>query len=140
MTIETHPALSCNKCICRNCLLWWSGRCPYGGCYDDLRAQKKPWNRAHPNSPPRTSWSGWENDQKHWCRGGIFYTTTSCEHYAKYSEKETVVCECLGCNISQFQDGHISCSLVDTIGCEECYRRFTEEQKKNEGDKSNENH
>lgn len=28
--------------------------------------------------------------------------------------------ECIGCNIQVFQDGYISCSLKETIGCEAC--------------------
>ena len=28
--------------------------------------------------------------------------------------------------VSVFQDGYISCSLVDTLGCEACYREFEE--------------
>ena len=129
MNIEHHPALSCTKCICRTCLLWWSGRCPHGGCYDDLRAKEKPWDKTHPNNPPRQSWGNWKEEQAFWCRGGVFYTTSTCEHYEKLIEEGTNVRGCLGCNITQFQDGHINCSLIDTMGCEECYRRFAEKEK-----------
>ena len=26
--------------------------------------------------------------------------------------------------VSVYQDGYINCSLVDTLGCEACYRQF----------------
>ncbi len=50
---------SCGKCVCRSCLYWWSRRCPYGDCYDDHRAKTDPYDKAHPNEPPRTAWSNW---------------------------------------------------------------------------------
>ena len=40
----------CGKCVCRSCLYWWSGRCPYGGCYDKHRAEIDPYDKAHPGS------------------------------------------------------------------------------------------
>ena len=104
--------------------MWWSGRCPFGGCYDDKRATELPWDKAHPNEPPRKAWTDWKNDQKHWCRGGASYATEHCEHYIQYQEKDTTVRTCLGCNITQFQDGYISCSLIEHVGCEECCKKY----------------
>ena len=112
----------CDKCLCRNCLYWWSGRCPYGGCYDDLRAKENPYDKAHPNEPPRDWWSNWREDQAHWCRGGIFYSQHICTAFIRYEGSK--IQECFGAPVQVFQDGHIRCSLVDTVGCEACMERF----------------
>lgn len=59
----------CTGCACRNCLYWWSMRCPYGKCWDDHRADTDPYDKAHPGEPPRTWWSDWnkpgEQGRKH---------------------------------------------------------------------------
>ncbi len=47
----------CDGCICKNCLYWWTGRCSYGECYDDYRAEHDPYDKAHPDKSPRTGWS-----------------------------------------------------------------------------------
>ena len=116
----------CSQCVCQNCLYWWSGRCPFGGCYDDNRAKIDPYDKAHPDKPPRTAWSNWDKpgEQAHWCRGGALYPTTYCEHFIKYQGCQ--VKECLKCNVAVYQDGYIDCSLVDTLGCTECYQEFME--------------
>ena len=36
----------CFGCCCRNCLYWWSQRCPYGECWDDHRAKVEPYDQA----------------------------------------------------------------------------------------------
>lgn len=117
---------TCGDCVCRSCLYWWSSRCPYGKCYDDHRAEADPYDAAHPNQPPRKWWSNWDKpgEQAHWCRGGDFYPISYCPHFVKYQGQ--VVKHCLLANVSIFQDGYIRCSMVDSIGCQECYRRFEE--------------
>lgn len=77
---------------------------------------------VHPDEPPRTAWSDWKTDQAFWCRGGTFYPAAWCEHYVKYTGSH--VESCLGANVQVFQDGYIWCSIIDSIGCEECYKRF----------------
>lgn len=119
---EKQSAAGCGDCLCRDCLLWWSNRCPFGGCYDDRRAVINPYDAAHPNKPPRTFWTNWRAEQAFWCRGGFAYPTHLCEHYVPYKGSE--VKSCLFANVQLFQDGYIQCSIVDSIGCEECYRRF----------------
>ena len=116
----------CGQCVCRNCLYWWSIRCPFGGCYDDHRAKIDPYDKAHPGRPLRTAWSNWDKpgEQAHWCRGGTFYPVTYCPHFTKY--RGCQIKECLKCNVAVFQDGYIDCSLVNTLGCTECYQEFME--------------
>lgn len=113
-------SISCGRCICDECLYWWSSRCPYGKCYDDKRAREDPYDKAHPDKSPRTGWSAWNQpgEQAHWCRGGILYPARYCERFVKY--EGSVIEECIGCNIQVFQDGYISCSLKETMGCEAC--------------------
>ncbi len=122
---ETHgiPIWSCSRCICRSCLLWWSDRCPYGGCYDDHMAEIEPYDKAHPGEV-RKLWSEWNRpgEQAHWCRGGIFYGHSECKHYVQY--KGSRCQSCLKSNVQIFQDGFISCSLIDHLGCERCYEEF----------------
>lgn len=132
---QAYPRMTwggCGPCICKKCLYWCSQRCPYGECYDDHRAQEKPYDAAHPDKPPRTGWSNWNKpgEQAHWCRGGRFYPTYECKHYVHYTGQ--LVKSCLEANVSVFQDGYIDCSLVDTVGCAECYRRFEEKMMRNE--------
>ena len=114
----------CGSCICRICLLWWSNRCPYGGCWDEHRARINPYDQAHPDDPPRKEWSNWATDQAYWCRGGVFYPTDKCEHFIKYDEAATQVQDCLQAPVTKYQDGYIRCSLVESVGCEECYRQW----------------
>lgn len=122
----------CDKCICDKCLYWWSNRCPYGGCYDDRRAKKDPYNKAHPNEPPRKLWTNWNKlgEQEHWCRGGSFYPVSYCEHFVKY-EGSTVE-DCVDAPIQIFQDGYIVCSLKNSIGCEACIERNENKNPRNE--------
>ncbi len=116
----------CGQCVCRSCLYWWSGRCPYGGCWDNHRAEIDPYDKAHPDKPPRTVWSHWDKpgEQAHWCRGGTFYPVHYCPEFVKYQGQK--VQECLKAMVSVFQDGYIVCSLVDTLGCTACYQEFCE--------------
>lgn len=116
----------CSSCICRECMLWWSSRCPYGGCFDDRRAKQQPYDAAHPDEPPRTSWTEWKNDQAHWCRGGVFYPAETCEHFVKGIAAK--VRSCLLANISEWPDGYIDCPIVENTGCEECYRRYLQQR------------
>ena len=119
----------CGSCICRSCLLNASERCPYGVCFDEHRAKINPYDKAHPDKPPRTLWSEWNKpgEQAYWCRGGTFYPADACEHYISYLEEATICKSCLEANVVIYQDGYIRCSLIDTLGCEECYRRFEKE-------------
>jgi len=114
---------TCSKCACRSCLLWWSQRCPHGGCWDDHRAKVDPWP-----GEVRKSWTNWNlpGEQEHWCRGGAFYPTDSCLDYIEYEHDKVQVRTCLVENVQVFQDGYILCGLVNVLGCEECYRRFEE--------------
>ena len=41
------PLSGCGKCICRDFMRWWQGKCPYGSCYDDKRATETPYIDAH---------------------------------------------------------------------------------------------
>lgn len=117
-------AFSCSQCVCRSCLYWWSQRCPHGGCWDDHRAKVNPYDKAHPEKPPRTLWSNWDKpgEQAHWCRGGSLYPVSYCEHFAKYQGSQ--IKTCLKCNVQIFQDGHINCSLLENFGCEKCYEEW----------------
>ena len=121
-----HTWGGCTGCACRNCLYWWSSRCPYGECWDDHRAQINPYNKVYPDKPPRKCWSNWNKpgEQEHWCRGGRFYPISYCAEFVKYKGQQ--VKTCLKANVSIFQDGYIDCSLVENIGCEACYREFEE--------------
>lgn len=114
----------CTGCICRNCLYWWSMRCPFGECWDDHRAATDPYDKAHPGKPPRTLWSDWNKpgEQAHWCRGGINYPVYYCPHFVKYKGQQ--VKSCLKANVSIFQDGYIECCLINNFGCERCYEEF----------------
>lgn len=117
----------CGGCVCAGCLYYNRGfGCPLGGkCHDDWRAAHDPWP-----GPVRTQWSSWDQpgEQAHWCRGGIFYGTRECGHYIRYDERRTRVRTCVGCNVITYQDGQMRCGLVETIGCEECLRRYMPEE------------
>lgn len=125
--LETPPKMTvagCGDCLCRNCLFWWSGRCPYGECYDAHRAEIMPYDLAHPDKPPRTYWSNWENDQAAWCRGGFMYPQYVCEHYRKYTG--SIVTDCLKACVQKFQDGFMRCGVGENFDCEKCYAEFME--------------
>jgi hypothetical protein len=122
-----HPG-----CICDKCLYNQSGRCPHGECYDDLRAIENPYDKAHPDEPPRTSWSDWKEDQAYWCRGGIFYQTHECDRYVEYDESKLIIRDCLIAVVGVYQDGYIHCSLIESVGCEECMKQFNERVERKE--------
>lgn len=118
---KEHPRTGyCDECYCRDCLYWWSFRCPYGHCWDDHRAKVKPFNKLFPDQSPRTQWSDWNKpgEQAHWCRGGVLYPERKCEHYIKY-EGQTIE-DCVRANVQVFQDGYMICTLKDAIGCDAC--------------------
>lgn len=121
----------CVGCACRACLYWWSSRCPYGGCWDNHRAQTNPYNEAHPGELPRKYWSNRnkQGEQEHWCRGGTCYPISYCPKFVKYKGQQ--IQTCLKSCVSVFQDGYIYCSLVENIGCETCYREFEERTERN---------
>lgn len=128
-------ALYCEEppgCICERCLYHHSSRCPHGSCYDDLRAKINPYDKAHPDKPPRKSWSNWKEDQAYWCRGGMFYQEYECDSFVEYDRSKLVVRDCLDAVIGIFQDGYISCSIIDSVGCEECMKRLEEKQERKE--------
>lgn len=119
-----RPQMHCGQCICDQCLYRWSGRCPFGDCFDEFRAVLYPFDRVHSNEPCRKSWSDWERpgEQAHWCRGGVVYPSSACPHFVKYHGSK--VRFCLSSNIQIFQDGYISCSILKAIGCEACWKQF----------------
>ena len=130
MYYAPEVSMGCDSCVCKRCLYWWSDRCPYGRCYDDLRAEDDPYPKAHPGEPPRKFWSDWNKpgEQEHWCRGGSFYPSHWCWNYVRYTGHQ--VRECLMCNVSVFQDRYIWCSWP--LGCEDCYQRFEERLQRKE--------
>lgn len=117
--LPRSSAAGCGDCLCRKCLFWWSGRCPYGVCYDDHRAKTDPYDKAHPGQPPRKGWTLWREQQAWWCRGGICYPQHSCRHYVEYAGQK--VKTCLRANVSVFQDGYIHCPIVENVGCQWCW-------------------
>lgn len=124
-------AAGCTNCVCRNCMYWWSARCPHGGCYDDLRAKEFPYIQAHPNEI-RAGWSDWDKpgEQEHWCRSGICYPATRCEYFVQYIGQN--VMQCLKSAVSVFQDGYILCGLIENYGCERCMQEFEEKNQEDE--------
>lgn len=118
----------CTVCICKNCLYWWSSRCPHGKCWDDYRAIINPYDRAHPDEPPRKWWSDWDKpgEQARWCRGGVNYPIYYCADFIKYKGQQ--VKTCLKSNVSVFQDGYIGCDIIKSVGCEKCYEEFCEKE------------
>jgi len=117
----------CGSCGCNSCLLYRSARCPFGGCWDDHRAIVNPYNGCH--AEVRTAWTSWNKpgEQEHWCRGGVCYEREAdCPHFIAYDESRHIVRTCLLANVEVWQDGYIQCSVIDSIGCEECYRRLEE--------------
>ena len=121
--------MSCSNCPCYTCLYYWSGRCPHGGCFDDYRAKYDPYNARHMPDPPRKLWSQWDEpgEQQHWCRGGMFFPADpgECDKYVEYTGQR--VESCLKANVSIFQDGYISCSLIGNFGCERCYEEWSKQ-------------
>ena len=118
----------CAEC-CMKCLYWWSGRCPYGGCYDDHRAKAEP--REKITGEHWTLWSHCEypGEQDHWCRGGYLREANveaECPHYIRYEGQ--IIKECLYASVGVFQDGYIQCTLNDQVGCQVCYDRWEKEQ------------
>lgn len=83
--------VSCSDCICRDCLYYWSMRCP-SAC------------------------------KEQGCHNGIFRPANVCMKYIRYKGQE--VKTCLKANVSVFQDGYISCCLLENYGCEKCYAEF----------------
>lgn len=129
----TGKLRSCRDC-CNRCMMWWSGRCPYGGCWDDHRAKISPYIRV--TGETRCGWSDSQEpgEQDHWCRGGIFYPVRPemvCPSFVEY--KGQTVRECIRQNVSVFQDGYILCGIVDSVGCERCYRELMEREEAEEG-------
>lgn len=120
----------CGTCLCWHCLYWQSMRCPYGSCWDDYRAKTNPYDKAHPDKSPRTQWSNWKTEQAYWCRGGVTFPVHYCEKFVRYQGQK--VQDCLEAVVCVFQDGYIRCSLVDSTGCEECYRLFLERENEQE--------
>lgn len=51
---------------------------------------------------------------------------SGCENHIRYEGQQ--VKECLLSNVRVYQDGTIGCGIIDTVGCEECYRRFLKEK------------
>ena len=121
--------MTCSECLCRTCLYYWSSRCPHGGCYDDYRARCNPYTVHHMTDPPRKFWSQWDEpeEQRHWCRGGMFFPADpgECDQYVEYTGQR--VEECLKANVSVFQDGYIDCSLIRNFGCESCYKEWSQQ-------------
>lgn len=113
--------MSCTECVCRRCMRWWQGRCPWGACFDDLRAKVDPWA-----GPVRKTWSDWDKpgEQAHWCRGGVTHPVDRCLKFVSY--RAPVVLDCIDAVVQKWPDGTIDCSLVDSVGCEECMRKFEE--------------
>lgn len=123
-----NPSQSCSCCICRSCLMWWSGRCPYGECYDSHRAAVNPYDKAHPGEGPRTLWSDWKMEQAFWCRGGTVYPAAWCEHYIRY--RGSRVEPCLGASVQRFQDGYIRCGFGEKADCCRCYEQYIERRRR----------
>ena len=125
-SFSTRKENVCSDCVCRYCLYWWSGRCPYGECYDDHRAEADPYDVAHPTKSPRTHWSNWDQpgEQAHWCRGGALYPSTDCEHFIQYEGQK--VSGCYRAAVSEFQDGYIVCSVREAMSCEACMKDMAE--------------
>lgn len=115
---------SCKDCICASCLKYEEGQCHYGDCYDDYRVAFQPW--CMNNAGTRKSWSNWnrKDEQKHWCRGGVFYPAERCDKYIKYTGCS--VQECLKAVVHKYQDGFIKCPIIENFGCDKCYQEFCE--------------
>lgn len=111
--------VTCSDCLCYYCLYYWSERYPYGGCYDDYRAQEDPYTDHYPE---RHLWSDSHKpgEQAHWCRGGNLYPTEECSYFEQYEGQK--IEQCYRAMISTFQDGYRSCSMMVNGTCEKCLR------------------
>lgn len=102
----------CSGCACRNCLYWWSSRCPYGECWDDHRAIIDPYDKAHPDQPLRTAWSNWNKpgEQAYWCREAAEKEKPKpCEFYGD-EEDGKLLCPNCGEDLYDLQDcGFCNC-------------------------------
>lgn len=115
--------MTCSDCLCYYCLYYWSERCPYGGCYDDYRAQADPYTDHYPE---RHLWSDSHKlgEQAHWCRGGNLYPTEECLYFEQYEGQK--IEQCYRAMISTFQDGYRSCPMMVNGTCEKCLRDLNE--------------
>ena len=120
---------TCGDCICRYCLYWWSSRCPYGQCFDDLRAKENPFDEKYPHRSPRKLWSDWAKDgeQAHWCRGGIVYPTDHCEYFEQYTGQRIV--RCVEAQTQEFQDGYVICLIRENMSCTTCMENLSRKLK-----------
>lgn len=98
-------------------------RCPYGGCYDDHRAQEDPYTDHYPE---RHLWSDSHKpgEQANWCRGGNLYPTEECPYFEQYEGQK--IEQCYRAMISTFQDGYRSCPMMVNGTCEKCLRDLNE--------------
>lgn len=119
--LEPKPEYACKGCICQECMRWWRKNCPYGGCYDEHRADVMPYYSLPPGTL-RTLQLGWRasGEHTHWCSGGTTYPEHMCEHHVPY--EKPLRQECLNANVTKWKDGQIDCPLVDVWGCEKCMR------------------
>jgi len=110
--------------LCKYCLYWWSSRCPYGACYDDLRAKTEPYTDYYSE---RHLWSDSHRpgEQEHWCRGGSFYSTEECERFVQYEGQR--IEQCHKANTSVFQDGYRECGMMVNGSCERCLTEMEKE-------------
>lgn len=113
---------SCSDCACRYCLYWWSGRCPYGKCYDDHRATVDPYSDHYPDRHHLWSDSYKPGEQAHWCRGGALYPTDECPAFVQYTEQE--IENCYKARIQVFQDGYRICPMTTNGACEQCLKEM----------------
>lgn len=125
--LEPHQVRigGCGSCVCEICMRRWQSKCPFGGCWDDRRAEIMPYDVTH-GGKIRDLWSDWAKpgEQAHWCRGGCFYPAYVCEHFVPY--ERPLIRECLNAPVTIWKDGTLDCALVGVIGCEECMRQWEE--------------
>ena len=117
---------NCSKCICNNCFHRQRKNCPYGLCYDDKRAVEQPYQINFVNDYRNWSDINKPMERNHWCRNGIFYPVNKCSEFVMF--KGVIVKECLKANVCIYQDGYISCSLIEGYGCENCYKEFMKKE------------
>jgi hypothetical protein len=55
-------------------------------------------------------------------KGGICHPAVPCVRYVRYTG--SIVKECLKAVVEVYQDGYISCSLIEDYGCEKCLNEF----------------
>lgn len=126
---EIQPTLSmagCGDCMCRCCLHWWKGDCPHGECFDDYFCTVYPYRGEH----AFFSLINEGNQKEHWCRAGESWQhrEEECQHYVIYEGQ--IIRSCIGANVRVFQDGAIVCSIIDSVGCAECYKRLEERERR----------